>query len=51
MGHVEDPYNKENKPNIDIEKEEEVDDDNIGPNLLDREMESAIKEFKNGKAF
>ena len=51
MEHIEDLYDKKNKPSdIEIEEEEEIDDDDIGPDLLDREINSAIKELKNNKA-
>ena len=51
MEHIEDLYDKENKPpDIEIEEEADVDDDEIGPELLDREIEATLKELKNGKA-
>lgn len=48
--YIEELYDKEDKPdNIEIEREDEVDDDAIGPDLLDSEIEMSIRELKNGK--
>ena len=47
--YVEELYNKESKPNIELE-EREVEDDYLGPQLLESEIERAIKELKNGKS-
>lgn len=46
MKHAEDLYDKENKPS-DIEIEEEEVDDDIGPDLINKEIKSAIKDLKN----
>ena len=51
MEHIEELYDKENKPSdLEIEEEEEVEGDELGPELLDSEIETALKELKNGKA-
>ncbi|XP_068223535.1 uncharacterized protein [Palaemon carinicauda] len=51
MKHVDDLCDKETKLfDIEIEVEEEVDDGDIGPDLLGREITAAIKELKDSKA-
>ena len=48
--YVEELYTKNEKPNeIRMEKEEDIDADNIGLPILKTEVVAAIKEIKNGR--
>jgi hypothetical protein len=51
--YIEDLYGKDNKPTFEklqLEEEEQVESDELGPNLLSEEICVAIKELKSGKA-
>ncbi len=51
--YIEELYNKSGKPTNNefiIEKEDELDKDNIGPEIIDREIEEAINHMKCRKA-
>lgn len=47
--YVEELYDKQNKPNLLIEEEADVEEDHLGPLLLESETERSIKDLKNGK--
>ena len=48
--YVEELYDKQNKPDIIIEEENDVGEDFLGPQLIESEIERAIKDLKNDKS-
>jgi hypothetical protein len=49
--YIEDLYNKTGKPErIEMEMETEIEEDQKGPDVIDSEIEQAIKDLKKGKA-
>jgi len=49
--YIEELYNKEERPeNIDMEEEAEVEEDQLGPDILESEILQAIQDLKIGKA-
>ena len=48
--YVEELYDKQNKPDVELEEETDIEDDFLGPCLLDSEIERAMKDLKNGKS-
>ena len=47
--YVEELYDTQNKPDVELEEEIDIEDDFLGPCLLDSEIERAMKDLKNGK--
>ena len=51
MDYITELYNRPNRPEtLEVEPEEEVDTDEKGPQILQSEVEKAIKEMRNRKA-
>ena len=48
--YVEELYDTQNKPEVELEEEIDVEEDFIGPYLLDSEIERAMKDLKDGKS-